>query len=111
MFDKQYTERMAEVDKLTKENDVLKAQKAELEKQAIESKAKEAIFTEREKALDAQTKAQLDKLDEALAQQDKEDAETAQPIDNYTRCERTKQKMLSLNIPSAKEINCDEYKQ
>lgn len=110
LFDKNYTANMQQVDALTQENAVLRAQKEEAEKQAIESKAKEAVYEDKLKVLDAQTKAELDKTNQALAQQAQEEAQTAQPIDNHTRCERTKQKMLDLNIPAAKEMNCDNVK-
>lgn len=110
MNDRAYAERMEQVEKLTKEIEVLRAEKKEYERQAMEAEAKEAIFKEREKNLDAKTKAELQKLEEALAQQDKEDAVTAQETDSFTRCERMKAKMVSLNIKSAGEINCAEYK-
>jgi cell division protein FtsB len=111
IFDKESAARMAQVEQLTQENAVLRAQKDEAEKQAVESKAKEAVFESRNKDLDAKTRADLEKTNLALQQQAQEEAVTAQPIDNYTRCERTKQKMLDLNIPAAKEMNCNESKQ
>jgi hypothetical protein len=105
---KAYQERMQKVEELSAENVKLREEKKELERLAVESKAKEAVFAEMEKNLNAKQKAELDKLNDALAEQDKEEAITAEPTDSKTRCERTKQKMLDRDIKSAKEINCNE---
>lgn len=110
VFDKQSSSLEKKNDELSKQVEQLRAEKADLEKQAIEAKAKEAVFEEREKALDSKTKDELNKLDQALAEQDREEAITAQPIDSYTRCTRTKEKLLAQNIKSAGEINCEEFK-
>lgn len=105
---KQYEQRMEKVEALEKENETLRAEKKEAERQAIEAKAREALFVPREENLTAREKKELQKLDEALAEQDREEAITALPTDKVTRCERTKQKMLDRGIQIAKEINCNE---
>lgn len=109
MFDREYAARMEKIDQLTKENDALRAEKKEYEKQAVEAKAKEAVFDARQKDLDAKTKAELKKLDDALAAQDAVEATTEQSTDAYDRCVRTKQKMIELGIKSAGEMNCNEF--
>ena len=110
LFDRNYTANMQQIDALTQENAALRAEKQEAERQAVESKAKEAIFEDKIKTIDAKTQAEIDKTNQALEQQAQEEAQTAQPIDNHTRCERTKQKMLDLGIPAAKEMSCDNVK-
>lgn len=107
-FDKQSAVREKQVNDLLKEREALIAEKKEYVRQAVEAKAKEAFFEERGKALDAKSKAELDKLNQALEQQAKEEEITSLPTDAFTRCERTKAKMIALNIKSAQEINCNE---
>jgi hypothetical protein len=109
--DKVYEQRMKKDADWQKEVDQLRLEKQELVKQAVEAKAKEAFFEEREKELSAKSQQELQKLEEALKAQDAVEAETAQETDAYTRCERTKQKMLQENIKSAQEINCETFKQ
>lgn len=110
IFDKAFAERMAKIDELTKANDTLRAQNVEYQKQIVADEAKFAVLGEQDKALDAKQQAELAKVDEALKQQDQEEAITAQPIDDYTRCQRTKDKMIALGIKSAGGVNCEKYK-
>lgn len=112
IFDRHYAERMQQVDKLEKENDELRRQKAELEKKAIELAAKDAIYESKDKELDSKVKQEVNRLDDALAQLEKEEAVTEQPTDAYTRCVRVKQKMLAMTPPvtSASSINCEDYR-
>jgi biopolymer transport protein ExbB/TolQ len=105
---KQYEQTMAQVQKLEDENKLLRAEKAEYEKQAADRAAKDAVYENIEKNLDARGKAEIQKLDEALAEQDKIEAITGQPTDAFTRCERTKAKMIALGSKTAPEINCNE---
>lgn len=110
IFDRQTAANMAKVDELTKANDVLRAQNVELEKKIVADEAKFAVLGQQDKELTTKQQAELAKTDQALQQQAQEEAITEQPIDNYTRCERTKQKMLDLGIKSARSMNCEQYK-
>lgn len=91
------------------ENIKLRAEQNTLVKQALEVKAKEAVLNDREKSLDTKTKEQLAKTEQALKQQEQEERVTAEPIDDYTRCLRARDKMLALKIPAAKNMTCEEY--
>ena len=110
MFDRRSAERTAENEKLTKENDALRAENVELEKKIVADEAKYTILVGQDKELTAKQQEALAKTDQALQQQAQEEAITAQEIDNHTRCVRTKEKMVALGIPHAKEMNCDEVK-
>ncbi len=111
MNDKAYEERMEKDADYEKQIAEIKTKNIELDKKLIESEAKAGILEQNDKALTEQTKQELAKLDQALAAQDAEEARTAEPVDAYTRCIRTKQKMLDLKIASAQEINCENYKE
>ena len=95
--------------KLEAENAQLRKEAEDAVKSAIAAKAKEAVFDEREKNLDAKTKDQLKKTEQALEEQAEEEAVTLQPTDDFTRCTRTKEKMLALGVPAAKNITCEEF--
>lgn len=110
MNDRAYKERMEKDAEYEKQIAELKAKNIELDKKIIESEAKAAILEQNDKELSEKAKQELAKLDQALAAQDAEEARTAEPTDAYTRCVRTKQKMLELGIASAKEINCEDRK-
>jgi len=110
MFDRQQAKIEQQNEQLLAENAKLREEAKAAVQAAIAAKAKEAVFDEREKALDAKTKDQIAKTEKALEQQAQEEAVTAQPTDDFTRCERTKDKMLKLGVASAKNINCEEFK-
>lgn len=109
-----FDNRQARIEKqneeLTAENIKLRAERDEAARQALATKAKDAVLDEREKNLDARTKQQLENTEKALEAQAKEEAETEVPIDDYTRCMRVKEKMLAFNppIPAAKNFTCEE---
>jgi uncharacterized protein (DUF3084 family) len=94
---------------LREDNAQLRVEQTDLVKKAVEAKAREAVFEEREKNLDTKTKQELAKTDAALKQQDVIEQQTAQDTDVYTRCVRTKEKLLAQNIPSAKNIRCEDF--
>jgi regulatory protein YycI of two-component signal transduction system YycFG len=109
-YDKAYEERMAKVDTLEKENAELRAKNIEIDKKLVDSEARGAILEANDKAFTEKQKQELAKLDQLLKEQDAVEAQTAQPTDAYTRCVRTKEKMLALTPPiaAAKDINCED---
>ena len=109
-FDRRQAQIEQQNQQLLDENAKLRAEQKVLVDQAIAAKAKEAIFTEKEKALDAKAKDELAKTDAALKEQDRVEQETATPTDAYTQCIRTKEKLLALKLPSATKINCEDLK-
>lgn len=109
VFEFAYKERMKKIEELQKENDKLRKEMVELEKLALEIRAKDAVLEYRQRQLDAKTKEELERLDMALEDQAREEAITQLPVDNRTRCERLKAKMLALKIKAAEEIDCNEY--
>jgi hypothetical protein len=108
--DKQYEETMKKDAEYQKIIDDLKAKNLELDKKIVETEAKNQILLETDKNLEAKANAETEKLAEALAAQDAEEARTAESIDNRTRCERVKAKMIALGSKTAKEINCEQVK-
>lgn len=109
VFEKAYKERMAKIAELEKDNTLLRTQLSEYEAKVLELKAKDALFEAREKALDAATKKDLDRLEKAIAEQLKAEQETAKPVSNKLRCLRLRDKLIDLKIKGAGDINCDEY--
>ncbi len=110
MFDRRQAQIEQQNTELLAQNEKLRAEQKVLVEQAIAAKAKEAIFAEREKALDAKSKDELAKTNQALEEQSKVEAETAEPTDPYTQCVRTKEKLMVLKLPSATKINCEDLK-
>lgn len=108
-FDAQEKATMEKVTKLEKEAEVLRAQKNEFEKRAVEAEAKNAIFENRDKELSAQDLQLQLKTNQVLEEVRREEAITSIPTDAYTRCVRTRQKLLERGIKSAEGINCDTY--
>ena len=108
-FDANEKATMERVEKLEKEAEVLRAQKAEFEKRAIEAEAKNAIFENRDKELSAQDLQLQLKTNQVLEEVRREEAITSVPTDAYTRCTRTRAKLLERGIKSAEVINCDTY--
>jgi len=99
-IEKQNEELFAENERLRVEAKIAAENAEKLE---LEIKAKDTILEN----LNAKSKAELDKLEKALEQQDKIEAETNQPTDPYTRCLRVKEKMIALGSAAAKDIVCE----
>jgi predicted negative regulator of RcsB-dependent stress response len=108
--DRQYEKTMEKDAEYQKTINDLKAKNVELDKKLVEAVAKNEILVQTDKNLEAKAKAEQAKLDEALSAQDAEEARTEESIDNRTRCERVKAKMIALGSKTAGEINCEQVK-
>lgn len=106
-----YQERMAKDKEYEDRIKELEAKNAELDKKLVESEMRASILEENDKALSQKTEEELAKLEAALKEQEAVEANTALPTDGYTRCNRLKQKMIELGSETAKEINCETFKQ
>jgi hypothetical protein len=116
LYDKNEAATMAEVqelkaanEKIRLENAALKQQFTDSEKRALEAETKNQIFEARIEQLGGQAIAEQLKTEKVLEELKREEAITNQPVDNRTRCERTRTKLLERGIQSAANINCDQY--
>ncbi len=112
LFNQRATTRTAEEIRLENENILLRAEMVQAKKDALEEKGKRIIYEEKDKNLESKASAEVAKLDKALEQQAEEEKITAEPVDDLTRCERVKAKMIALGSNTARSIDCnEEYKQ
>lgn len=110
LFNKEQAAQTVQIEKQLQEIEVLRKEKKEVERKALELEAKNAIYETREKDLTTKQKEEKVKIDKLLEEQAAEEQITAQETDAYTRCVRFKEKALAQNLPSAKLINCEVKK-
>jgi hypothetical protein len=115
-YDKSEASNMKQVDDLLKQNNEIRMKNAMLEQQfkdsekrALEAEMKNEIFESRMETLGAAAAAEQLKTERVLEELDREEAITATPVDNYTRCTRGRAKLLERGIKSAANINCEQY--
>lgn len=103
--------------KIEQKNKALEEENSKLRQDILIYKTKAEEADIKAKALDAQ----IDKVggqilvvrentEKALEEVKKEEEITDQTIDAYSRCVRTKEKLVALKIKSAGEIDCNEFK-
>jgi len=103
--------------KIEQKNKELEEENSKLRQDIIVYKTKAEEADIKAKALDAQIEkvgGQIlvvrNNTEKALEELKKEEEITDQPIEAFDRCVRTKDKLLKLNIKSAGEIDCNEFK-
>lgn len=102
--------------KIEQQNKELESKNEELRKQIQEYlveieklKIKEDATQKQIDAIGGKLKDNYEKTQQALEEVEKESAETQIPTDAKTRCLRLKEKLISLKIKGAEEMNCEDF--
>lgn len=75
----------------------------EIEKLKVKEEATDALIDK----VGGKLEENKEKTEQALAEVEKEIAETNIPVDAKVRCERLKVKLLAENVPGARDIDCE----
>lgn len=110
MFDQKQAKIEEANKKLEDENVLLRKERDDWKTKALALDVQIAAIEASQGKKGTEITNEQDRIKKVLEEFKKEEEQTAEPTDAYTRCVRLKDKLLVLHIPSAKEINCEEYK-
>lgn len=107
MFDKKQEQTDKRIADLEKQNEELRKQKLEFEIKAEQAELREEAITKKASEKTVALQQEKDRINQVLEELKDEEAITAMDTDAYTRCIRTRAKLIERNIKSAQDINCE----